>query len=53
MGGFEAKERKFLLSEGQYLRLESQFSGLLHEDPNNRPDGYTVRSLYFDTMYDQ
>lgn len=47
------QERKFLLSEGQYLRLESQFSGLLHEDPNNGPDGYTVRSLYFDTMYDR
>lgn len=47
------QERKFLISMSQYYRFDRQLSCLLQADPHNGPDGYTVRSLYFDTLADK
>lgn len=42
-------ERKFLLSLDEFYRLSGYFSKFLMQDEHNGWDGYTVRSLYFDT----
>lgn len=42
-------ERKFFLSLDEFYRFSGYFSKFLMEDPHNGWDGYTVRSLYFDT----
>lgn len=47
------KEKKFLLSQAQFFHLKDQIGRLLRSDPHNGPFGYPVRSLYFDTIYDQ
>ena len=46
-------ERKFLLNQAEYLKTSHYLSQLLHEDPHNGPQGYLIRSLYFDTEYDR
>lgn len=45
-------ERKFLLDRVEMMRVSYKLRQLLHEDPHNGPEGYIVRSLYFDTEYD-
>lgn len=47
------QERKFLIGLAQYYRFDGQFSCLLRADPHNGPEGYMVRSLYFDTLEDK
>lgn len=42
-------ERKFLLSLDEFYKLSGYFSRFLIPDEHNGWDGYTVRSLYFDT----
>lgn len=46
-------ERKFLLNQAELHLLRHRLRQLLHEDVHNGPQGYVVRSLYFDTEYDQ
>ena len=43
------KEKKFLLPIDRYYALADQLSRIMQEDGNNQGDGYTIRSLYFDT----
>lgn len=45
-------ERKFLINAADLMAKAHRLSGLLHEDPHNGAEGYLVRSLYFDTVYD-
>lgn len=45
-------ERKFLLNTAEFMKKKHQLQQLLHEDPHNGPEGYRIRSLYFDTEYD-
>lgn len=45
-------ERKFLIDISEMMRKGHELSLLLHEDPHNGPEGYIIRSLYFDTEYD-
>lgn len=45
-------ENKYLISEKERYLLQSYFSKVLHQDPHNGIDGYLVRSLYFDTLFD-
>lgn len=45
-------ERKFLIGARDFLAKRHQLRQQLHEDPHNGPEGYRVRSLYFDTEYD-
>lgn len=45
-------ERKFLIGTRDFLAKKHQLQQQLHEDPHNGPQGYRIRSLYFDTEYD-
>lgn len=45
-------ERKFLINTAELTAKKHQLRQILHEDPHNGPEGYSVRSLYFDTEYD-
>lgn len=45
-------ERKFMINIAEFMGKSYMLRQLLHEDPNNGPYGYIVRSLYFDTAYD-
>lgn len=45
-------EKKFLIGISEMKRKDYELCQLLHEDPHNGPDGYLIRSLYFDTEYD-
>lgn len=44
------QEKKFLISLDQYYKLSSRVKEIVKEDPNNRGEGYTIRSLYFDSL---
>lgn len=45
-------ERKFLINTADFMAKKHQLRQMLHEDPHNGPEGYSIRSLYFDTEYD-
>lgn len=44
------QEKKFLISLAQYYELSNRLQEVVKEDPNNHGEGYTIRSLYFDTV---
>lgn len=45
-------ENKFLLNYGQYLQLRELLNKVMMVDPNTKnAEGYYVRSLYFDDVY--
>lgn len=46
------RELKYLVQTAEAARLCSRVSGVMHSDPNNGTEGYQVRSLYFDSLYD-
>jgi hypothetical protein len=45
-------EKKYLLSAPMGHALRRRVQAILREDAHNGPDGYRVRSLYFDTISD-
>lgn len=45
-------ERKFLIGAAEFMAKKHLLRQLLREDPHNGPEGYLIRSLYFDTEYD-
>ncbi|MDD6189048.1 MAG: polyphosphate polymerase domain-containing protein [Clostridiales bacterium] len=45
-------ERKFLINISEFMRKSHELQQLLREDSHNGPQGYKIRSLYFDTEYD-
>lgn len=47
------EEKKFLLNQAEALRLRDHLLTVVHPDEHNGPDGYVVRSLYFDSLYDR
>lgn len=47
------QEKKFLVSLEQLYKYSNNLSSIMTEDPNNRGEGYVIRSLYFDTLDDQ
>lgn len=47
------KEKKFLLNLDEFYRVKARVGNVLHGDPHNGPLGYSVRSLYFDSLYDR
>ena len=47
------KEKKFLLPGREFYQLKHRLDMVLHQDEHNGPQGYTVRSLYFDSIYDR
>lgn len=47
------KEIKYRLTQEQFLKLKSLLDAYLEYDPYSGPDGYRVRSLYFDSLGDR
>lgn len=47
------KELKYRLSMSSAAKAKICLTGLLPEDTHNGRDGYTVRSLYFDTLWNR
>lgn len=45
-------ERKFLLNTLDFIETKYRLQQLFHEDLHNGEEGYLIRSLYFDTEYD-
>jgi len=46
------EEKKFLIGIHEYIVKSHQLEKVLMQDENNGLDGYKVRSLYFDTPFD-
>lgn len=46
------EEKKFLISLEEFRNKSHYLDGLLIQDEHNGIDGYIIRSLYFDTLYD-
>lgn len=46
------REDKYLIGTTEYAKASDIMSRVLTPDSHNRALGYTVRSLYFDTVYD-
>lgn len=44
------REDKYLLTAAQAVVCQARIASLLKADPHNGPQGYLVRSLYFDTV---
>lgn len=45
-------ELKFELSDFDLIRIKNRISSLMHPDKHQSADGYLIRSLYFDDLYD-
>lgn len=46
-------ERKFILPLEEYYRFRNRVELLMPKDPHTGQDGYRIRSLYFDTLWDR
>lgn len=46
------EEKKFLISMAEYMTLSHKLGKVLLMDPHSGAQGYRVRSLYFDSAYD-
>lgn len=46
------RELKYQVSLSEVMELKPKLAALLSEDRHNGPNGYVVRSLYYDTLYD-
>ena len=46
------EEKKFLISLEEFRSKSHYLDSLLIQDEHNGNDGYIIRSLYFDTVYD-
>lgn len=44
-------ELKFELSDFDLVRMKHRLAPLMHPDSHQGPDGYLIRSLYFDDLY--
>lgn len=45
-------ELKFELSDFDLIRIRNRLLPLMHTDSHQKPNGYLIRSLYFDDLYD-
>lgn len=46
------EEKKFLISVADFIALSHKVEQVMLSDPHNGTHGYTIRSLYFDTPFD-
>lgn len=53
MNTVKRREIKYLLNTEQYRKTCNYISKVLEDDIHNKDGGYTVRSLYFDTLDDR
>lgn len=47
------EEKKFLINIEEYMKKSFQMQQILTQDPHNGLHGYLIRSLYFDTPFDE
>lgn len=47
------QEKKFIINIMDYYKNAHTFGQILMADPHNQTEGYLVRSLYFDTIYEK
>ena len=47
------EEKKFLIGTAEALQRSYLLGQVMREDPHNGVHGYRIRSLYFDTVYDE
>lgn len=47
------QEKKFLISLSQFYRYSRRLAQVMIPDPHNQSDGYSIRSLYFDSLDDR
>lgn len=47
------QEKKFLIGLPEYYRHSGNLAKIMASDPHNNGDGYSVRSLYFDSVDDR
>ncbi|WP_053983584.1 polyphosphate polymerase domain-containing protein [Niameybacter massiliensis] len=47
------QEKKFLISLAQFYQYTHYFDQIIQQDIHNKGEGYTIRSLYFDTLDDK
>ena len=47
------EEKKFLIGFEEYMAKSHMLHQVMREDPHNGLHGYMIRSLYFDTVYDE
>ena len=46
------EEKKFLINIDEFRSKSHYLDSLMIQDEHNGTDGYIIRSLYFDTVYD-
>ena len=46
------EEKKFLINIADFRHTSARLDKVMAQDPHNGVNGYTIRSLYFDTPYD-
>ena len=47
------EEKKFLIGMAEAIQKSHRLGQIMQEDPHNGVHGYRIRSLYFDTVYDE
>lgn len=47
------QEKKFLITTEQYYTMSRQLENILELDKHSKGEGYSIRSLYFDTLDDR
>ena len=46
------RELKYPIGDADYIKLDKLFKKVLTADKNNKEGGYKIRSLYFDSLFD-
>lgn len=46
------QEKKFLISVAEYTKLKGKLESVMLQDKHNGANGYMIRSLYYDTPFD-
>lgn len=53
MNEVSRQERKFLITLDQYYRFKADLDKIMIPDEHNQTDGYSIRSLYYDSIDDR
>ena len=53
MNEISRQEKKYSINIADGVTLRRRLGSVMHGDPHNGTQGYMIRSLYFDTPYDQ
>ncbi len=47
------EEKKFLITQEDLYRISGRLANVMQLDDHSESEGYTIRSLYFDSLYDR